>query len=109
MLLPEKEWVFADRGWKSIQACVEKTCSTPGLLRGFEYAQEKFHSLGVNKKKRSASEDINYTRLRTLYKCFLVEYEDRKGRVDDDPVLFLRNIIGLVREHGVGYNGRLYL
>ncbi len=42
-----------------------------------------------------------------MYKCFLAEYEDRKDRVDDDPVLFL-NIIVVVRAPGVGYGGGLY-
>ncbi len=38
MLLPGKQWDFADRGWKSLQTLVERTWDTAGLLRGFEHA-----------------------------------------------------------------------
>ncbi len=80
MLLPGKQWAFADHEWRSLQTLVEETWDTAGLFRGFERARSRFCSLGVNKKERGDSVDINYTRLCTLYEFFLPSTNvERKG------------------------------
>ncbi len=49
--------------------------------------------------------DLDEARLCRLYRYFLTEYEERQERPGTDPAFFVSNIIQLVCEVGVGYNG----